>query len=288
MRKLFPKGCVTLLVMLSVAACVTTVARSFNTDLLPDFEEEGVIAGREIPLEPMDQWVQENAEELASKDPKIAQKQWALFWLEESEVILARTWWNEGDFKANYSDFMVINLATGETIVPGDEATTAMTEMVEEIVERRPIDSGEDTAKTVVLTALSFLAGSGQVHHFQSFEGTVRSLTRGKELDYGIKIYNQFSKVTFTTEEEDVYEHQIHVPRSEMYLAPDGNFVFFPYGYLVQVTKPDAGINVWTGYANMITSSPDPGWQRLGIVEKNDEGNHVLRVVRFNLPEEIE
>ena len=275
-----------ILTVVAVASCVT-VKQSFNTQLLPEFKEAGVVAGKEIPLEFLDHWMAEHAEELKTVDPK-KQKRWALFWLEQSEVILARTWWEAADFKPNFSDFLVINIATGETNLPDEDESANLTEMLEEIVERRTKDSAEDTTKTVLLTALSFLAGSGQIHQFTSFEGTIRNLTTGKELEYGIKIYNQYSNVTFINEDEDRYEHRIHVPRSEMYLAPDGNYVYFPYGYLVEVTKPDAGQKVWSGYGGLVTSSPDPGWTRLGMLETNEDGKYVFRIARFVLPEEEE
>ena len=289
MRRIFPVFMIAVLF-----GCEATVPKTFNATYLPEFVEyspkEKTMMGREFPMEMIDEWVAKHGKEKKSEDEddfskKKTKEPWSLFWLNDSEIIIARSWWEQGGFKPSFSDFMIFNLGTGETLIPDENRTESLLERLENIVERRDTDTASDTAKTVVLTFLSVAAGTG-THNFDSFEGEIRNLNSGTELAYEIKIYNEGSDVTFITDEGDKYQHMIHVPKSEMFLSPDGNYVFFPYGYMVNATKPNRGFYLWYGYSELITSTMHPGWKRVAMLEKNEEGKHILRIARFVMPEE--
>ena len=277
---------VTVLMVTLVSACVQTKS-TYNASYLPEFvnytSEEDNRAGTMLPLEGFDRYLRENAEELA-EDNKI--KMWRMFWLTEPEIIIARSWFDQKYPKPRFSNFLIINLNTGQVIDPDQDEIDRLTEILEQQTERRDTNTAEDTAKTIALTFLSVIVGSGNIQHFDSYEGEIRNTGSGASIFYTQKIHNRYSEVTFKNDDGDKFVHTIHVPRTSMSLAPQGKFVYFPHGYLINIEEPNLGVTMWTGYRDLVTSALHPSWRRIGMIERNEDGTHILRITNFVMPEE--
>lgn len=277
-----------------LAGCAGTPTRTdFNTDYLPEFtkateETDGEAGGIEIPLEGFADWLVDSG--ALAKQSDVKNPDLAMFWLDASEIIMTHMYWPKDSFKPSFMNYMVIDVETGAVNYPDEDRMIDYTERLEDIVERRTFGSTKNMAKSVAMTALSILGsyggGQAQVYIYKEYEGEIRNLNTGNEIKYHIKIQNEFSRVTFTTADNDQYTHVFHVPRAEMYLSPAGAHVYFPWGLMLDAEDPSKRVSMWTNYSPVISSCLDAGWNRIAMLENLGEGGYNLRISDFSMPME--